>query len=218
LVEDLEKLLAEIQSRHGAGPVHALGVSLGAVITLAGSILRPEMFESQILLSPGLAARVRIGLRRRLRLLSSHIMTPTALFDIPFTVDQLTDRPHWRDIFEDDPLRTRRVSARFLFETLRMQRFVLARLCALRPPVYALLAERDAIIDNDVVVRALSTNRTGRVRIEIFRGASHNLPAAVGRPAIVDRIDRWMRAEGVPQGVEIHHTELDQEVDADPGG
>jgi alpha-beta hydrolase superfamily lysophospholipase len=196
VVEDVALVTHEIRTLHPGRPLHVLGISLGGTISLAASILHPELFASQILLSPGLAAGFPVPLRARLRLLRSLVLRPQRLFELPFSVETLTDHPRWREALIADPLRTRQVTARFLAETFRMQQFVRSRIEAVQVPLLVLLAERDQLVDNDIALAVLRRARSHRVRIEIFREASHILPASVPSAEMLGRFSTWLRQPG----------------------
>lgn len=200
LVHDVTRVVQAIRTLHPGRRLHALGISLGGTISLAASILHPGLFESQILLSPGLAAGSHFPLRRRLRLLQDLLLRPAALVELPFAVDTLTDHPAWRRALHADPLRTRQVTARFLFETVRMQRFVRTRMNRVRLPLLVLLAEKDQLVDNAVALAALRRARSARVRIEVFAGAAHILPASVPPAEMLGRFTAW-----------LHHTSVVEE-------
>jgi alpha-beta hydrolase superfamily lysophospholipase len=201
VIRDIARVVHEIRSLHPGRPVHAMGISLGGTFSLAASIVHPELFASQILLSPGLAAGFRFPFRHRLRVLQSSLMRPMRLFELPFSVEALTDHPDWRTALLLDPLRTRQVTARFLIETFRMQGFVRARMQRLHLPLLVLLAERDQLVDNAVALAALRRCRSARVRIEMFEQASHILPASVPAHELLGRFTSWLR-QPVPSGRE----------------
>jgi alpha-beta hydrolase superfamily lysophospholipase len=194
VVDDILRVVAKIKELHPAAAVCALGVSLGAAMTLATALVNHDCFQRQALLSPGLAPGMQVPLMRRLGIAYSGFARPRVLYELPFTVDQLSDREELREALWSDPLRTRAVTSRFLLEVLRMQRYVRRNIARLRTPVLALLAEKDALVDNRVLLQTL--NRVGRtsVRAEIFEGAHHVLPASVPLEDLVGRIDHWFTA------------------------
>lgn len=209
LVEDVLRVIEEIHKRHPGRPVQALGVSLGAAIALATSILHPKVFESHVLLSAGIASAVRLPLYRQLRLLLRSYLRPTHLYDLPFTMKQLTHLPVWQEKYEKDPLRSRQMTSRFLVETFKMQRFVRAGMARLRSPILSLLAEKDELIDNRGVIAALSRAQSTNVRIEIFRNATHNLFLSLPRLALLERIGSWLcrKHAGLGNGLEVETIE-----------
>ena len=198
LVEDVVLLAREVVERHPDSPLHAIGVSLGGAIALAASILHPGIFKSHVLLSPGLVPGLRLGIHHRLRLASQAIIRPMTLHDLPFSLADLSHRLDWQEEVGKDPLRTKQVSARFAFEVFRMQRFVRANSRRLGLPILALLAGKDAIINNMAVVALLSRSSSPRVRIETFEDTPHNLLASLPRGAILERLVPWLRGDDVP--------------------
>ncbi len=200
VVDDVGAVADALMARHPGQPLHVLGVSLGAAFSLAASIRRPGLFRSQVLLSPGLASSIRIPWHRRIQVVSSSSALPRTRFDIPFTLGQFTDRPEWQRVLEHDPLRTRRVTARFLAQTFLLQRFVRMRAAGLDVPILALLAGRDALIDNEMVIAALSRAASRVVRIEVHEEASHILAASLPRNVLPDRLSAWFAGEQRPWG------------------
>jgi alpha-beta hydrolase superfamily lysophospholipase len=194
VVDDILRVAAKIKELHPTAAVCALGVSLGAAMTLATSLVDPACFRRQALLSPGLAPGLQLPLMRRISLAYSGFARPRALYELPFTVDQLSDKEELRQSLWKDPLRTKAVTSRFLIEVFRMQRFVRRNALRLSVPVLALVAERDSMVDNQVVLQTLGTVPHTPVRIEIFEGAHHVLPASVPLEDLVGRIDHWFTA------------------------
>jgi alpha-beta hydrolase superfamily lysophospholipase len=174
-------------------------------MALAASILHPRLFTSHVLLSPGLVPSLRLAIHRRLRLAGQAFMRPQVLHDLPFSLADLSHRSDWQEEMGKDPLRTSQVSARFAFETFRMQRFVRTHNRSLRRPILALLAGKDAIINNLAVVALLSRSSSPRVRIETFEEAPHNLLVSLPRRAIVERLVPWLHGGGAgeDQGVTL---------------
>jgi alpha-beta hydrolase superfamily lysophospholipase len=194
VVDDILRVVARIKELHPAADVCALGISLGAAMTLAASLERRDCFQRQAALSPGLAPGVRLPLKRRIGVVYSGFARPRALYELPFTFDQLSDKEELRQALWNDPLRTRAVTSRFLIEVFKLQRYVRNNAVRLPVPLLALLAEKDAMVDNEVVLRALRRVSGTPVRIEIFEGAHHVLPASVPLDDLVDRMFHWFTA------------------------
>ena len=93
-------------------------------MTLATSLVHAGCFQRQAALSPGLAPGLQLPLRRRLGMLYSGFARPRVLYELPYTMEQLSDREELRQALWSDPLRTRAFTSRFLLEVFRMQRFV----------------------------------------------------------------------------------------------
>ena len=194
LVEDLVRVAEEIERRHPGRPMHAVGVSLGSVITLACSILHPGLFRSQMLLSPALTASVRFPPLRRLEILWRALTAPSKLYDLTFGIQDLTDNVEWQSALFHESKQSQ-VSARFLLETLRIQRFVRTQINHVDEPILALFAERDAVVDNQASIDILAKAGSPCVRVEVFESISHIIAASVPKQELVQRLLSWLRED-----------------------
>jgi alpha-beta hydrolase superfamily lysophospholipase len=194
VTDDLLRVTATIRALRPDRDVCALGVSLGAAMTLATSLVEHGTFQRHAALSPGLAPSRTIPFLRRAGIAYGAYAQPRSYYELPFTADQLTDRADVRDALWNDPLRTRTVTSRFLLEVFRMQRFVRRNIARLHAPLLALLAENDTLVDNEAVLRILGRVPRTPVRIEIFEQAQHVLPASVPLSELAGRIWHWFTA------------------------
>ncbi len=192
LVDDVVHVAASIEQRHPAQPMHLMGISLGSAIAVACALRHPGLFRSLILLSPALATSVRVPLPRKLATLGRALAAPTTLIDLPFGIEQMTSNLEWREALSTDQRRTRQVSARFLLEVLRLQRFIRRRIRQLGQPVLALFGEKDEIIDNEGSIRLLGEVPCATVRVEVFEAVAHLLGASVPRRQLADRLLTWL--------------------------
>ena len=209
IVDDLQRVVARIRSLHPGAPVCALGISLGAAMTVATSLLHEDAFHRHALLSPGLAPAVQLPFLRRIGVVYSAFARPHVLYELPFTVEQLCEQGEMRQSLWDDPLRTRAITSRFLLEIFRLQRYVRQHIDRLRTPLLALVAGADAMIDNDAVLAVLRRARAAPVRVEVFPRAQHVLTASVPLPDLVGRIWHWFTApdQALERRVDIHVVE-----------
>jgi alpha-beta hydrolase superfamily lysophospholipase len=194
LTQDLLRIAEEIERRHPRGAMHAIGISLGGVITLACSILHPRLFRSQMLLSPALAASVGFPPLRRVEIFWRALSSPRKLYDLPFRIKDLTDNSEWQAALIEES-RQSQVSARFLLETLRMQRFVRRQIKHVDSPILALFAERDLVVDNQTSIDILGKVGSTCVRVEVFESISHIIAASLPQQELVRRLLSWLRGD-----------------------
>jgi alpha-beta hydrolase superfamily lysophospholipase len=195
LVNDVVHVAQMIEQRHPSQPLHAMGISLGGAIAMAIAIEHPRLFRSLVLLSPALASAARMSWRRKLATLSRALMSPTTLMDLPFGAEHLTDSPQWREVLERDALRTRQVTARFMLELTRMQRYIRRHIRHVGEPVLAFFGAVDEIIDNDRSIELLNRIHTPTVRVEVFETVSHLLAASLPRRQLADRLLTWLSGD-----------------------
>ena len=161
----------------GVAGVHLLGVSWGGKLALASAAERPDLYKSLILAAPGICPRVDVGLATKVRVAKCLVLGRSLeRFPIPLTDPHLfTENPERIRYIAEDPLSLREVTARFLYESRRLDRMVRRAAGEVRMPVFLALAERDRIIDNRAT-RALMTRLSApRHRIVKYAGASHTL-------------------------------------------
>ena len=155
-----------------------LGISLGAAMTLATSLVHADCFQRQAAALAGARARPaaaaaaahRPRLQRRSRVRACSTSCPSR-WSSSAIGEEL------RQALWSDPLRTRAFTSRFLLEVFRMQRFVRRNIDRLRAPLLALLAEKDAMVDNEVVAARSCS------RVERHAGARRDLRGRAPRAA-----------------------------------
>jgi alpha-beta hydrolase superfamily lysophospholipase len=194
VVDDILRVVARIKALQPAAKVCGIGISLGAAMLVATSLVQRDSFHRHAVLSPGLAPAMRIPLRRRVGVAYSAFARPHVLYELPFSAHQLCDREEVRNALWEDPLRTRAVTSRFLLELFRLQRYVRQNLVQLPTPLLALLAGRDTLVDNQATLEILKRVQRVPIHVDEFQGANHVLPASVPLAELVGRIWHWFSA------------------------
>ena len=182
-VDRAETWLADIQAavalairETGRPRVHLLGVSWGGKLALACVGTRPELYRSLILSAPGIFPRVDVYLATKLRIGRS-LMARRDMDRFPIPLDDphlFTEDPARLRYIDEDPLSLREVTARFLFESRRLDRLAQEAAARLATPTLLLLAGTDRIIDNErtrALVHAMSVRR----RVVEYPGTHHTL-------------------------------------------
>ncbi len=147
--DDLVEIIDDAHRRI-ARPVHLVAISWGAKLAVAACIRRPGLVESLALIGPGLVPQVDVAFGEKLRVLLALPANPCKLFDVPLGDARLfTENPERVAFIENDPLSLRKVTARFLFQTRMLDRFVRRHAHAMRTPALVMLAGKDRIVDND---------------------------------------------------------------------
>ncbi|HUU43250.1 MAG TPA: alpha/beta fold hydrolase [Planctomycetota bacterium] len=197
LVDDLCEHVDDVRRRLGDVPVHLHAVSWGAKLACATLIRRPDLARSLTLVAPGLVSLVDVSPGVKLRTALALLANPKKLFDVPLNDPQLfTDNSERIAWIEDDPLSLRRCTARFLYQTRRLDRFVRRHARKLRIPVLVTLAGLDRIVDNTGVRRLVERFASRPKEIVEYPDAAHTLEFEPDPSGIFDDMVKWLDARG----------------------
>ncbi len=106
-----------------------------------------------------------------------------------------TNDPLWQEAIRRDPLRLHSATARFFWETRRMDRWNRAHIVKNCIPALLFLAGQDRIVNNDAVLDFL---RRGQQKLAVRRYADQTHSIQLEEPArLAGDIDRWLREIGV---------------------
>lgn len=157
--------------------VHLMGVSWGGKLAVASAASRPDLYKSLLLAAPGIVPRVDVHLMTKVRVAKCLALgRDLERFPIPLADPNLfTANPDRLRYIAEDPLSLREVTARFLYESRRLDRIVRRAAGEVRMPVFLALAERDRIIDNQATRALVARLGAPRHRIVEYAGASHTL-------------------------------------------
>jgi alpha-beta hydrolase superfamily lysophospholipase len=195
LLEDIaEFITARLQPANTSHiPVFLVAVSWGG--KLATGLLRQhaQLVDGLALLCPGFFPQVQPPFLTRLAILCSRLFSPRRLFPIPLNDPALfTASPRWQQFLRDDPLALHQATARLLFSSRRLDRFVRHAPAQIRVPALLLLAGKDRIIDNartrEYVERFASTNK----RVIEYPEAHHTLELEPEPDRFIGDLLAWM--------------------------
>jgi alpha-beta hydrolase superfamily lysophospholipase len=172
--------VAEFIDHVGADAAHSAlflaGISWGAKLALALQCFQPKPLAGIVLICPGLCPKVRPPLGQRLQIAWARVTTPTRLFPIPLNDPELfTSTPRWLDFLRGDSLSLHRATARFLVESVRLDRYLRRVPKLVHAPVLLMLAEKDRIIDNAATRRLAQRLAPEGLRVIEYPGAHHTL-------------------------------------------
>jgi alpha-beta hydrolase superfamily lysophospholipase len=174
-------------------PRFLAGISWGGKLAVGLQRRHPELTDGLVLIAPGLCPRVRPPFRERLRILASRFLAPRKRFPIPLNEPELfTANPVRQEFIRADPFVLREATARFLFESGRMDvylRFVIRHVTV---PTLLLLAGKDRIIGNTATHRFIERFPTTDRTIIEYADAHHTLEFEPGGPPFVTDLIAWL--------------------------
>ncbi len=192
LRDDVGEFLAERRKANPQRPIVLLAISWGAKVATALVRYRPELADGMILVTPGFFPRVGLSFAERLGILWARITNPTRLFPIPLSDPELfTTTPRWLDYLRHDPLSLHQATARFLIESVRLDRSLRDAPGHIQLPSLLLLAGQDRIIENGRT-RAFVERFAGPVTILDYPAAHHTLEFEPDPEMIFQELGDWI--------------------------
>jgi alpha-beta hydrolase superfamily lysophospholipase len=196
LHEDIRAFLSEIDDRYES--IYLVGLSWGGKLALSYTLAHPADADGLVLITPGLRSVVTVPLVDKLRITAAQGLNPTLAVATPIEPEMFTTTPAYLDYIRNDPLRLQYASARFFWESNRLDRFVDERMAGDQLPILLFLAGRDRIIDNDGVLEVLAADESPDLDVFTYEDQTHSiqLDAVDG---MVEDITGWLSAQGAAE-------------------
>jgi alpha-beta hydrolase superfamily lysophospholipase len=201
--DDLREFVADTRRRLPTAPVHLQAISWGAKLACATLIEHDGLVDSLSLIGAGLTPKVDVSLGVKLRTAAALLTNPVKRFDIPLSDPRLfTDTPERVAFIREDLLSLRQCTARFLYQTHRLDRFIRRGAKALRTPLLVLMAGRDRIVDNDALRWLIERFSSRPKEIVVFEDACHTLEFEPDPTEVFESMVRWLdaRTEAAGEG------------------
>ena len=178
-------------------PVHLLGISWGGRIAAAVAAAGRVRVQSIALSTPGIVALRDCGIATKLAVAAALLVKSRREFAIPLDDPALfTDDPDERNYIEGDEFGVRRVSARFLFESRKLERLGKHSLRTLKTPLLLLLAGRDEIVDNAGTTRLFEKCPSADKVLKVYPEARHTLEFDPCREEYFNDLAAWFDTHG----------------------
>jgi alpha-beta hydrolase superfamily lysophospholipase len=196
-VADIEQFIARAARELPGKPVHLLGISWGgrlaAVVAAAGRVpVRSVVFST-----PGIVSLRDCGFLTKIGVAAALLTGSAREFAVPLDDPALfTDDPDERNYIEGDQFGVRRVRARFLFESRRLERLAKRSFRALNVPVLLMLAGRDEIVDNAGVKKLFEKCPSADRVLKVYPEARHTLEFDSCREEYFNDLAAWFDAHG----------------------
>ncbi len=194
-LEDVAAAGELARSETGADRVHLLGVSWGGKLALACARHRPDLWRSLMMGAPGIIPQVDVAFVNKLRVAKAlasgrHLER----FDIPLKDPGLfTANPERIRYIEEDPLSLRQVTARFLYESRRLDAKAHQAVRRTRTPTLLCLAGHERVIDNAATRRLISQMPADRLKVLTYPEGHHTLEFNPEPEPYWRDLVRWVR-------------------------
>ena len=194
LVEDVAEFVCSRVAESGFRRVHLAGISWGGILASVFSILHPELLSSLTLVALGISPKVGLSARENLSVFWNALFSPLRKFPIPIDRPEMfTANPDRIAYIREDPLSLHHSTARFLFESFRMDRFLKRHRHDIRVPLLLLLAGHDEISDNRRLEEFFMSVASAEKRIRLFPKAHHTLEFEPDPEPVFREMLEWIR-------------------------
>jgi alpha-beta hydrolase superfamily lysophospholipase len=191
LTSDLDRLLAGMAPHYGR--MVLVGFGWGGKLALAYALAHPGRLDDLVLIAPDLEPAPLTPPMSGLRLVGAARPAPASAVELPGWIELATADRAWRAYLAQDPLRLRRVTARFVMASRELDRRVAAAAAARTTPTLLLLAGRDRLVDNSAARDLLGRGPVGTLTVAELPGQAHALPLELpGDLAIAIRL--WLES------------------------
>jgi alpha-beta hydrolase superfamily lysophospholipase len=191
-------------------PLVLLAVSWGGKLAAALAAMHGSRYAGLAMLCPGIFPKRDVTFRTKCRIALALARGGNRRFPIPLDDPRLfTATPRWLDFLNDDPLTLHDATARFLFESRRLDGAVAGGAPWIHVPTYLALAGNDAIIDNERTIGYLDRIAATDKTLHVYDEAHHTLEFEPDPTSVFDDLAEWIvarcaarAATGQRQGVD----------------
>ncbi len=199
-IMDVEAFLQVARQANQNLPLFLLGHSMGGLVSICYLLRHPAGLAGAVISSPALGihpeSRPPLALRLLVGLLSR--LAPRASFPSDLDTSTLSRDPAVVRAYDEDPLISRKVSARWYAEMLKAMQFAHAEAGSLSKPVLLMQSGADRLVDPAAPARWAANAPTGLVEQVTWEGFYHEMFNEPGKDQVRDRTLAWLR-EHLPQ-------------------
>ena len=195
-LRDVDAFVEVARQAYGDQPLFLLGHSMGGLITIHYVSAHPGQLAGAVISSPALAPhpdfRPPLLLRLLVGLLSR--LVPRALFDSDLDVAALSRDPEVVRAYVDDPLVTRKVSARWYAELMKAMQRAFELAGTLQTPLLLMQSGADRLVDPGAPARWAAAAPPGLVEREDWDGLFHEMFNEPEKDRVRARTVKWLNA------------------------
>jgi alpha-beta hydrolase superfamily lysophospholipase len=195
LVEDIRSFIELMKRTRGIAKYHLVGISWGGKLSTVFCLAHGKLVQSQVLLSPGLFSKVDFSVAGRLSIALHCLFRPTKTFAIPINrAEMFTANPERIEYVRNDDMFLRRCTARFFFESYRMEKLIERKAEELETPTFLGLPGIDDIVDNEKVRAVFDRFGTSVKRLKCYENAHHTLEFEEDPLPVFEDVLKWIRS------------------------
>lgn len=195
-LRDVDAFVHAARQAHGDLPLFLLGHSMGGLITISYVLEHPTRQAGAVISSPALGTHPDFRPPLLLRLLVAVLsrLAPRMLFDSELDTSALSRDPAVVQAYVEDPLVTRKVSARWYSEMMKAMQAAHQGAASLQVPMLLMQSGADRLVDPGAPARWAALAPAGRVELVEWAGYYHEMFNEPGKEQVRARVLDWLDA------------------------
>jgi alpha-beta hydrolase superfamily lysophospholipase len=173
LFEDIHDFIAPLHAHYRH--VFLVGLSWGGKLATTYELEYPADVDGLVLITPGIKALVDVSLPVKLKIVLYAQLSPESPIASPIAPEMFTTTPRYLDYIKGDPSRLTHATARFYWQSNRLDGYLDSNIEALDTPTLLFLAGQDRIIDNAGVIEALNRGNQNKLTIINYPEQTHSV-------------------------------------------
>lgn len=195
LINDIKEIVELARSAHPGKKIYLMGLCWSGKIAVTFAADHQDIIDGLILVTPAIKTKADLTFPQKLDVIFSNLVMPKKLIDVPLKAHMFTRNPKYLEFIKNDKLKLKKATARFFFETGKMNlRFnEIAR--KIHIPVLVLLAGDDVIIDNEETEKWFTNISSKDKAIKTYPGIYHCLQFEDDKKNFINYLTDWIRQE-----------------------
>jgi len=192
LFDDIHDFIAPLHQHYRH--VFLVGLSWGGKLAAAYELEYPEDVDGLVLITPGIKALVDVSLPTKLKIVVFAQISPQSPIASPIAPEMFTTTPRYLNYIKGDPSRLTHATARFYWQSSRLDSYLAGNIAALDKPTLLLLAGQDRIIDNSGVLEMLNRGNTDKLTVIDYPDQTHSVQFD-DPDRLVQDMDHWLQRQ-----------------------
>lgn len=175
-----------------------VGHSMGGLVAIRYVLSHPEGFDAAIVSSPGLGTHPSAEPPWILKAIAGVIsrLAPRTLFASQLDTDAISHDPEVVRAYREDPLVSRKVSARWYTSILAAQADAHARAASLRLPMLVMQSGADRLVDPEATRRWAAAAPQELVELVVWEGFYHEMMNEPEKERVFAKMEEWLQVHG----------------------
>jgi acylglycerol lipase len=192
---DVAALIELARKNHGGLPLYILGHSMGGLIAISFALEKPDGLAGAIISSPALGThpdfQPPLALKLMVGILSR--IAPRLLIDSNLDDDAISRDPEVVQAYIDDPLISKKVSARWYGEITKAIKSANRNASTLRIPMLLMQSGADRLVDPEATRRFSEATPGKLVDLVVWEGLYHEMFNEPEKDQVRQRVLDWLR-------------------------